>query len=159
MYIQAWHAKYPWLAHKERFTDIRTNSDLFTKNVAEKECVFCAARTEHSNKLVVNIGIPMFIPANVLADRLTLNNEIRFPPLHVRNLEDELSVRVFLSPTGISFSPSITIDQLLQSSNHAANAHFPVDKRTASFAGIWLFTQQRNYLGFLIYKSLMKSDN
>ena len=53
----------------------------------------------------------MFIRANVLADRLTLNNEFRLAPLHVRFVEDETSVRAFLSPTGVPFIPSIGIPQ------------------------------------------------
>jgi len=57
--------------------------------------------------MAVNIGIPMFLRANVSADRLTLNNEFRVAPLHVRFVEDEMSVRVFLSPTGVPFAPSI----------------------------------------------------
>ena len=61
--------------------------------------------------MAVNIGIPMFNCAKVLADRLTLNNEYRFAPLHVRFLEDEMSVSVFLSPTGIPFTLSIGIPQ------------------------------------------------
>ena len=70
----------------------------------------------------------MYIRAKDLAYNLTLNKGFSVAPLHVRFLEDETSVRVFLSPTGISFSPSITIHQLLQSFKHAANPHFPVDK-------------------------------
>jgi len=61
--------------------------------------------------MAVNIGIPIFIRANVLADRLTLNNEFRVAPLHVRFVEDEMSVRVFLSPTGIPFTHTIAIPQ------------------------------------------------
>jgi len=108
--------------------------------------------------MAVKIGFPMFILANVLADRLTLNNEFRFVPLHVRFVEDEMSVRVFLSPTGIPFTPSIGIPQQLQSSNHAEKSHCPVYIKTAPYAGMWLFTQQLNYLAFLIYTSLMNSD-
>ena len=104
MYRQACHSFFPWPAHKERFTDIRTNSDPFPKYVAEKECLYSAARTENSNEMAVNIGIPMFTRANVLADRLTLNKEFRVAPLHVRFVEDEMTVRAFLSPTGIPFS-------------------------------------------------------
>jgi len=94
MYRQAWHSNLPWTVHEEHFTDIRTNNDLFANNVAEKECVYSAARTEHSNRMMFNICIPMFIRANVLADRLTLYNEFRFAPLHVRFLDDEMCVRV-----------------------------------------------------------------
>jgi len=57
--------------------------------------------------MAVYIGIPKFILANVLADRLTLNNEPRIAPLNVRLVEVEMCVRVFLSPTGIPFTPSI----------------------------------------------------
>ena len=55
--------------------------------------------------MAVNIGIPMFNRAKVLADRLTLNNGFRVAPLDVRFLEDEMTVRVFLSPTGVPFNP------------------------------------------------------
>ena len=156
---QAGHSEFLWLAHKERFTDIRKNSDLFSKNVADEECVYSAARIEHPNKMAFNTGIPMFIGANVLADRLTLNNEIRVAPLHVRFVEDEISVRVFLSPTGVPFTPPIAIYQCLQSSKHTAISHFLVHIRTASYAVMWLFTQQVNYLACLIYMSLMNFDN
>jgi len=61
--------------------------------------------------MAVNIGIPMLIVAIVLADRLTLNNGFRFAPLHVRFVEDEMSVRVFLSPTVVPFTLSIGIPQ------------------------------------------------
>ena len=111
MYRQAWHSKFPWPFQKERFTDIRTNSDPFPNNVGEKECLYSVARNEHSNMMAFDISIPMFIGANVLADRFTLNNEFRVAPLHVRFVEDEMCVRVFLSPTGITFTPSIGIPQ------------------------------------------------
>jgi len=61
--------------------------------------------------MAVNIGIPMFTRANVLADRLTLNKEFRFAPPHVRFVEDEMSMRVFLSPTVVPFTLSIGIPQ------------------------------------------------
>jgi len=111
MYRQACHSLFPWPDYKESFTDIRTNSDISPYNVAEKQCVYSAARNDHSNKLAFNVGIPMFIRSNVLADRLSLNNDFRFVPLHLRFVEDEMSVCVFLSPTGIPFTPSIGIPQ------------------------------------------------
>jgi len=47
MYRQAWNSKFPWPVHKERFTDIRSNSELSPNTVAEKECVYSAAWTEN----------------------------------------------------------------------------------------------------------------
>jgi len=44
--------------------------------------------------MAVNIDIPMFILANVLADGLTLNNVLRVAPLHVRFVEDEMTACV-----------------------------------------------------------------
>jgi len=53
--------------------------------------------------MAVNIGIPMFIGVNALADRLSLSNKLRGASFHVRFVEDEVTVRMFLSLTGISF--------------------------------------------------------
>jgi len=92
-----------------RCTDIRTNIDRFRQNVAEKECVYCAERTEHSGKMAVNIGVPKFIGANDLTYRLILSKNLRGALLHVRFVEDEVTVLMFLSPTAIPFTPPIAI--------------------------------------------------
>jgi len=57
----------------------------------------------------VNIGIPMFIVANALTDRLILSKKLRGALLHVRFVEVEVTVRMFLSPTAIPFTPPIAI--------------------------------------------------
>jgi len=102
----------------QNFRDLPTNCLLliseqiaiFSLKLQLRRNVLSATRTENSNKMAVNIGIPIYIRDNVLADRLTLN-EFRVAPHHVRFVEDEMTVRVFLSPSGITFSPSISIPQ------------------------------------------------
>jgi hypothetical protein len=69
-----------------------------------------------------------------------------------------MTVRVFLSPTRTRFSPLNATTPLLHTSNQAANVHSPVCIRTASYAGMWLVTQQVNYFACLIFMFLNNSD-
>ena len=118
--------------------------------VAEKECVYCAVRTEYLNKMPVNIGLTFtftFVP-------LRLNNEFSDASLRVRFVEDEMRLRLFLSPSTIRFPPLIAIPPLLHSSNQAANTYYPVCIRTASYVGMWLVTQRVNYFACLIFSFL-----
>jgi len=59
--------------------------------------------------MAVNIGIPMFIVANALTDRLILSKKLRGALLHVRFVEDEVTVLMFLSLIVITFPIQIAI--------------------------------------------------